>query len=108
DPRLGKDPQPDRMSRFVELPDTRRGDWGGVHINSGIPNRAFYLACVNLGATYSWEKAGKIWYSALRSLNAKSNFADAARATISFATQLFGNEAKAAVEDAWKQVEVTP
>ena len=43
---LGKDPQPAHMRDFVELPDTEDGDNGGVHINSGIPNKAFYLAAV--------------------------------------------------------------
>jgi Zn-dependent metalloprotease len=49
DPRMGKDPQPDHMSRFKVLPNTRAGDNGGVHINSGIPNKAFYLFATKLG-----------------------------------------------------------
>ena len=36
DPVLGDDPQPDHMSKYVNTYD----DNGGVHINSGIPNRA--------------------------------------------------------------------
>jgi hypothetical protein len=40
DPVLGKDPQPAHMKDIV----VTRQDNGGVHINSGIPNRAFYLA----------------------------------------------------------------
>ena len=36
-------------------------DNGGVHINSGIPNRAFYLAATALGGN-AWEKAGRMWY----------------------------------------------
>ena len=43
---------------------TNRDD-GGVHINSGIPNRAFYLAATEIGG-YAWEKAGRIWYETLR------------------------------------------
>ena len=39
-------------------------DDGGVHINSGIPNLAFVLAAGAIGG-YAWEKAGKIWYTAL-------------------------------------------
>ena len=39
DPLIGKDPQPDHMSRY----DSRTLDNGGVHINSGIPNKAFVL-----------------------------------------------------------------
>ena len=37
---LGRDPQPDHLRDYVETSD----DNGGVHINSGIPNHAFYLA----------------------------------------------------------------
>jgi Zn-dependent metalloprotease len=108
DPRIGKDPQPDHMSKFVVLPDNRRGDWGGVHVNSGIPNRAFHLACVRLGARYSWERAGKIWYGALRALTRTSTFADAAITTVTIAGQMFGNEVSAAVRSAWQDVGVTP
>ena len=41
-------------------------DGGGVHINSGILNHAFYLVATNLGKLepYSWKKAGRIWYLA--------------------------------------------
>lgn len=46
DPLLGKDPQPADMSGYVNT----RDDNGGVHINSGIPNRAFYLAATALGS----------------------------------------------------------
>lgn len=49
------------MDRFVETMQ----DNGGVHLNSGIPNRAFYLAATSLGG-YAWEKAGRIWYETLR------------------------------------------
>ncbi len=54
DPRLGKDPQPDIMSGYVETTD----DNGGVHYNSGIPNRAFALAATTIGGP-AWEKAGR-------------------------------------------------
>ena len=37
DPLIGKDPQPDHMSKYVKTAK----DNGGVHINSGIPNKAF-------------------------------------------------------------------
>ena len=61
DPLVGKDPQPGHMDDYVE---TIR-DNGGVHINSGIPNHAFYLAATEIGG-YAWEVAGRIWYEALR------------------------------------------
>ena len=63
-PQFGRDPQPDHMSKFVMLPDTDEGDWGGVHINSGIPNKAFYLTAIGIGG-YAWEAPGHIWYAAL-------------------------------------------
>ena len=50
DPVLGKDPQPDHMRDFVHT----NQDNGGVHINSGIPNKAFYLAAA-IGGN-AWEK----------------------------------------------------
>ncbi len=82
DPRLGRDPQPDHMDRFVETTD----DNGGVHINSGIPNRAFHLAAVALGGT-SLEGAGQVWYAALTSgdVSPTADFAAFAAATIAAA-----------------------
>jgi Zn-dependent metalloprotease len=49
DPVLGTDDQPGHMDDFVRLPWW--DDNGGVHVNSGIPNRAFYLAAVNMGGS---------------------------------------------------------
>ena len=48
---LGKDPQPAHMDDYV---DTSEDD-GGVHINSGIPNHAFYVAATTLGGN-AWER----------------------------------------------------
>lgn len=101
------DPQPGTMSDYAELPDTERGDHGGVHINSGIPNRAFALAATKLGGN-SWDRAGRIWYKTLTErLRSDSQFADAARATLDVAEELFpGGEVRAVVEDAWREVQV--
>jgi Zn-dependent metalloprotease len=107
------DPQPAHMSEYVDLPDDGlpEHDNGGVHINSGIPNRAFYLAAVSIGG-YAWEKAGLIWYQALTGghLNPGSEFKDDANATVGVAEELYGegSEERAAVEDAWQQVGVLP
>lgn len=104
DPLLGKDPQPAHMNDYVNT----TSDSGGVHINSGIPNRAFYLAAVAIGG-YAWEKAGKIWYIALRDkLREKSAFRDAARITIAVAGNLYGRESREqkAVREAWEKVGV--
>ncbi|MEE9594148.1 MAG: M4 family metallopeptidase, partial [Candidatus Hydrothermarchaeales archaeon] len=86
DPVLGKDPQPAHMR------DYRNVDYdnGGVHINSGIPNHAFYVVAKEIGGS-AWEKAGQIWYITLRDkLQARSNFRDAARLTFQAAGELFG------------------
>ncbi|KJY32604.1 peptidase M4 [Streptomyces katrae] len=106
-PQFGKDPQPDRMSKFIHLPDTPRGDSGGVHINSGIPNKAFYLAAVGIGG-FAWEGAGRIWYDALRASTADATFQDFADTTYQKAGDLFGvgSSEQAAVLAAWAGVEV--
>ena len=70
---FGRDPQPDHMSKFVKLPDTDEGDKGGVHINSGIPNKAFYLTAIGIGG-YAWEAPGHIWYAALKASSAIDQF----------------------------------
>jgi hypothetical protein len=104
DPVLGKDPQPAYMSDYVET----TSDNGGVHINSGISNHAFYLVATALGG-YAWEKAGLIWYRTLLDsrLSSTSEFADFARLSADNAAKLFGAAEQRAVADAWKQVGVT-
>src|SRR5690606_30529038 len=57
DTLLGRDPQPAHMRDFVDTHE----DNGGVHINSGIPNKAFQLLATRLGGP-AWEQAGRIWY----------------------------------------------
>lgn len=104
DPQLGKDPQPATMDNFVH---TSR-DNGGVHINSGIPNHAFYLVASDLGGN-AWDRAGKIWYSTLTGgdLAADAQFADFARLTAATARSLYGEgDETQAVLKAWSQVGV--
>ena len=102
DPVLGKDPQPASMRDIYEGYD----DNGGVHINSGIPNRAFALAALALGG-FAWEKAGPIWYKALTErLGNTSDFKETATATSAIAGELFGSAEEKAVSDAWRTVGV--
>ena len=105
DPVLGRDPQPAHMSDFVRTYD----DNGGVHINSGIPNRAFYLTAVALGG-HAWERAGRIWYEVLRDPQLRSNagFARFAKLTLGCAARLYGAGSleQAAVAEAWREVGV--
>ncbi|KAF4978319.1 hypothetical protein FZEAL_5292 [Fusarium zealandicum] len=104
DPRFGKDPQAAHMKQFK----TTFEDNGGVHIYSGIPNRAFYLASVAFGG-YSWEKAGKIWWDAIKSgkVPPKCTFKQFADVTIDSARELFGDAAAKKVKKAWTDVGVT-
>lgn len=102
DPVLGKDPQPGHMDGFVTTTD----DNGGVHINSGIPNKAFQLAATTLGGN-AWERAGAIWYAVLTgdAIAADCDFATFARLTIDAASRM-GDAEEAAVRQAWVSVGV--
>jgi Zn-dependent metalloprotease len=102
-PVFGKDPQPDHMNKFVHLPDTKPGDWGGVHYNSGIPNKAFYLAATGIGGN-SWEAPGHIWYESLKASNEDTEFQEFANTTYQKAGQLYGSGEQAAVLSAWRDV----
>ncbi|MEV6420532.1 M4 family metallopeptidase [Streptomyces sp. NPDC051662] len=101
---LGKDPQPATMADYVRTTQ----DNGGVHINSGIPNHAFYLLASALGGK-AWERAGRIWFDVLTGgeLAAGARFTDFARLTVAAARSRFGDGAElAAVTKAWSQVGV--
>jgi Zn-dependent metalloprotease len=102
DPVLGKDPQPAHMKDYVNT----LNDNGGVHINSGIPNHAFYIIATELGG-YAWEKAGQIWYVTLKDkLAANSKFQDCANLTNQTAADLFGvgSLEQQAVQKGWAEV----
>jgi Zn-dependent metalloprotease len=106
DPLLGKDAQPARMGGYVVTDD----DNGGVHINSGIPNHAFYLACAAAGGR-PWEGVGRVWYEvAARQLWADATFQDMADLTTRAAATLFPDRPAlaAAVRDGWRAVDITP
>jgi len=106
DPTIGKDPQPGHMKNYVFT----SSDNGGVHINSGIPNRAFYFAAMELGG-YAWEKTGKIWYITLRDrLRENSDFQETANFTFDVAGSLYGKDSKEqkAVLNAWNKVGILP
>lgn len=102
---LGKDPQPAHMRDYVQT----RDDNGGVHINSGIPNRAFYLVATALGGN-AWERAGLIWYRTLTSgtLPSTADFTVFARATLAAAAAEYGENSEEvdAVRAGWTSVGV--
>ena len=98
-----KDPQPGHMKDYKNVSH----DNGGVHINSGIPNKAAYEVAMSIGQ----DKLSDIWYRTLTSyLTSSSQFTDAANFTVQSAIDLYGAgsaEAKA-VADAWTSVGLTP
>ena len=105
DPVLGQDQQVGHLRDYVET----REDNGGVHTNSGIPNRAFFLAATALGGA-AWERAGSIWYAALRDprLRSTASFAAFSAATVRAAQHAYGADAVQAVTQAWRAVGVEP
>ncbi|KAL7940952.1 hypothetical protein V8C42DRAFT_349078 [Trichoderma barbatum] len=104
DPRFKKDPQVDHFSKFKVIQE----DGGGVHIYSGIPNKAFFLVATAFKG-YSWEKAGKIWWKTMNcgKIPVSCTFRQFADVTVECAEELFGEEAAKTVRDAWTRVGVT-
>ena len=105
DPQLGRDPQVGSMTDYVETTE----DNGGVHLNSGIPNRAFALAAIAVGGA-SWERTGKVWYDVLTGgqIGADADFVAFAEATVAAAARLFADDLTVAehIRAAWEQVGV--
>lgn len=101
DPVFGTDPQPKHMRDIFEGGD----DDGGVHINSGIPNHAFYRAALELGGR-AWETLGPVWYKAMLKLGRRSDFREAARTTFDIAAAEHGSRSgsASAVRSGWKAV----
>ncbi len=100
---LGKDPQPAHMDDFK----VTALDNGGVHINSGIPNKAFYEIATALGG-HTWDHAGRILYATLGhpQLRATTDFRRFARLNHGVAGQLYGpaSAEAQAVKAGWNTV----
>jgi Zn-dependent metalloprotease len=105
DPVLGRDPQPAHLRDYVVTTD----DNGGVHINSGIPNHAFYRAAVAIGGS-TWNVLGRIWYVSLSYIKSKAGFQEFADVTCAVAGALYGKDAAVqnSVRRAWIGVGLTP
>jgi Zn-dependent metalloprotease len=99
------DNQPADMDHYIKTAE----DNGGVHANSGIPNRAFYLAASGIGGN-SWETAGRVWYESLRDPRIRPNtgFRSFARATVRQAGSIFGSTSAESdsIKNAWNEVKV--
>lgn len=91
-------------------------DNGGVHVNSGIANHAFYLLAQggthHLGGSMTGigvEDAARIWYKALTTyMTASTNFVGARLGTLNAAAAIFGagSAQQQAVANAWTLVGV--
>lgn len=103
DPKIGKDPQPAHMKDYVST----WKDSGGVHYNSGIPNRAFALFATAIGGN-AWEEPGKIWYEATQNIGMFPSFASFAQQTIDAAKKLGYTKDIPKLEKAWEEVGVRP
>ena len=113
--------QPDHYSRrFTSGPPTDKNDYGGVHINSGIGNQAFYLAIEGgtnrtsglgvqgVGAA-NRDQIEKIMYRAFTQLMpSDATYSTARAATIQAANDLYGASSAAvrAITQAWTAVGV--
>lgn len=95
--------QPAHMDNYRNLPNTQQGDWGGVHINSGIPNKAFYLAATSINDN---SKLQQVYYRALTLyLTQYSQFIDAKNALVQAANDLYpGTTIAQKISDAFAQV----
>ncbi|MFN8485294.1 MAG: M4 family metallopeptidase [Anaerolineae bacterium] len=95
--------QPAHMREYANLPLNRRADNGGVHVNSGIPNKAAYL----LGQAIGRDKLTQVYYRALTQyLTPRADFQAAANATARAAQDLYGDAEANAARTAWSQVGV--
>lgn len=95
--------QPKNMSQYAFLRDTPDEDNGGVHINSGIPNHAFYLFASNSGV--GLERAEKVYYQVITNyLTRTSNFIDLRLAVIDASKNLYGEAVANAARQAFDEV----
>lgn len=105
-PRRG---QPDHMRDFRVRPNTRAGDYGGVHTNSGIHNKAAYniLTAVQNGALiFTPTEVAACFYLALtQRLSRTSQFVDSRTAVLDSARTLFRNLTPAALAEKISAIE---
>ncbi len=99
DPLIGTDPQPKHMRDIYDGDD----DNGGVHINSGIINHAFYRFCIR-SDNQSWTIPMQLWYQALLLCNPLTDFKEFAMNTIKIGQGLLTVGDYIALVQAWDDV----
>jgi Zn-dependent metalloprotease len=77
--------QPKHMSNLYK----GTADKGGVHINSGITNHAFYLVSMQIGT----QKAALLWFEALKTMKSNAKFIDLYKALKMVAPDLIAKDA---------------
>lgn len=93
--------QPEHMSKIFK----GTTDNGGVHVNSGIPNKAFYLVSMDIGT----QRAAKLWFETLKTLKPTSKFTDLYKALTKTAKTLVTDKtlpttAQMSIDKAFKTV----
>jgi Zn-dependent metalloprotease len=86
--------QPAHMKDFRVLPNTEKGDWGGVHTNSGIHNKAAFLILTSVDASgrlvFKPSDVAAMFYLAItQQLSRTSQFSDSRRGVMTSARTLF-------------------
>lgn len=112
DPGQGLKHQPSHMSEYRHSANTKEGDWGGVHVNSGIPNRAAWLLAEglskeSLGNSIGRTMTGELYYRALTVyLSPYSQFIDLRRALLLATDDLYPGDSsvRAAIRTAFDAV----
>jgi len=106
-PYMGTDDQPQDMTNYYN--DTE--DNHGIHINSGIPNHAFYLFAKAIGG-YVWDIPRKIWFKTITTpelISPNATFTEFAQATIAIAMELYSSSDPSIIDklrNAWQAVKV--
>lgn len=110
---LGDDPSVIHMKDYKWLPP--EDDNGGVHIYSGIVNRAFAVMCISLAEytgeeVYSYKQPIDIFKAAIPKVSKYASFAQYAKATLDVAQEKYGKDSfeYKAVEKGWQDVGVEP
>lgn len=88
--------QPGHMDQYQNLPNNYWGDWGGVHVNSGIHNKAAYNLITFKGPTgayvFSVNETAVLFYMGLIQLSNSSGFRDSFRSILNAANSLYKND----------------
>jgi Zn-dependent metalloprotease len=87
---------PDHMSKYRQLPETWQGDWGGVHINSNIHNKAAYNVLTigdDLGQRlFEPREVAILYYLTLTRLDKLADFAKTLQGLVDVASTFYAGD----------------